>query len=294
MCKQLYLQVKVSALIVLTFVPVASCWAQGQDGTTTARDLQVIATLLQGGFDNANQAYFDVRGKREPKHRRLHVEVQRISADEFSVSGFWDSNQSLIALDQLWSLREDAETRTVLMSVADRQTDNRCELRWQREAAQFRAESSACPVAIPHEITLSEKQLWMSLEDAPGSGYQMHRTRSFQCYADVPGVGGGRDEPYDRYDGLEVHDQGGAAWFTTNDGRELGISLFLVDWPINNYDGVFTRDSFVIYLSEKLDGKNKEHGYAFTVPGADRIGINLKWILGSCFMKSNADQTPYM
>jgi hypothetical protein len=87
---------------------------------------------------------------------------------------------------------------------------------------------------------------------------------------------------------------GGEAWFTSKEGRELGISLFLVDWPINNYDGVFTRDSFVIYVSEKTDEGRKELGYAFTVPTADRIGINLKWMLASCYMTSNRDETPSM
>ena len=139
-------------------------------------------------------------------------------------------------------------------------------------------------------MVLSDRQLWMTLDDE----YQMHRVRNFECYADIPGVGGGRDIPYDRYEGFRIHDQGGAVWFTSEEGRKLGISLFLVDWPINNYEGIFTRDSFVIYVSEETEEGRKEHGYAFTVPDADRIGINLKWILASCFMKSNRFATPYM
>ena len=134
----------------------------------------------------------------------------------------------------------------------------------------------------------------MTFGNADGDDYQLHRVRPFKCYADIPGVGGGRDEPYDRYGEFELHDQGGSTWFTTKDGRELGISLLLVDWPINNYEGVFTRDSFVVYVSEKIDGERMEHGYAFTVPEADRIGINLKWMLVLCYMQSNRDATPYM
>ena len=76
--------------------------------------------------------------------------------------------------------------------------------------------------------------------------------------------------------------------------RRLGISVFLVDWPINNYEGIFTRDSLVIYVSEELETERKEHGYAFTVPEADRIGINLKWMLAACFMQSNQFATPKM
>ena len=104
---------------------------------------------------------------------------------------------------------------------------------------------------------------------------------------------GGRDEPYTRYDNLSLHDQGAETWFTDKDGRTLGLRLFNVDWPINNYEGYFTRDSLVIYVVEKFDdGTTKEHGYAFTLPEANRIGINLKWLLASCFMVSGKVDTP--
>ena len=56
----------------------------------------------------------------------------------------------------------------------------------------------------------------------------------------------------------------------------------------------FTRDSFVMYLTEKVEGERKELGYAFTHPEADRIGMNLKWILVLCYMTSNRDATPSM
>ncbi len=46
-------------LIVLFATPVAM--AQGEDSTPFERDLQLVTTLLEGGFDNANQAYFDSR-----------------------------------------------------------------------------------------------------------------------------------------------------------------------------------------------------------------------------------------
>ena len=108
-------------------------------------------------------------------------------------------------------------------------------------------------------------------------------------------MGGGRDEPYNRYDDMRVHDQGANAWFKTDSGRRLGISLFAVDWPINNYKGFFTRDSLVLYILEQLeDGTVKEHGYAFTEPNVERIGINLKWMLANCFLVSGKDAMPSM
>ena len=271
---------------------VGLCYAQGQDSTPTMRDLAVISTLLEGGFDNANQAYFDGRLQRQPRHAGLHLEIEGRGENRFAVTARLQRNDAVSLFEQTWSLAADNDLGAVRLTIA---TDNgRCDFAWQREAAQFRALPLDCDADMPTEIVLSEKQLWITLDMEAGSDYQLHRVRRFECYADIPGVGGGRDEPYDRYDGLKIHDQGGAAWFTSKEGRELGISLFLVDWPINNYEGVFTRDSFVIYVSERVDGERKELGYAFTVPEADRLGINLKWMLASCFMKSNKFETPFM
>ena len=138
----------------------------------------------------------------------------------------------------------------------------------------------------PIALSLAQQQLWWGSR-RNDSAVKLHRSRVFTCYADIPGVGGGRDEPYTRYDNLSLHDQGAETWFTDKDGRTLGLRLFNVDWPINNYEGYFTRDSLVIYVVEKFDdGTTKEHGYAFTLPEANRIGINLKWLLASCFMVS--------
>lgn len=288
--------------------------AQGQDSEPYERDLQVIATLLVGSFDNANQSYFDDRGQRALRHRRVHFDIRThdmpaLGENVVLATGYWDSDVARVAGNFLWALSADAATRSVRMrafalteseggaapSPAAITNRPHCDLRWHREAAQFRATvDGTCELPMPAELVLSDRQLWMTFGDRPAGDYQMHRARDFECYADIPGVGGGRPEPYDRHDGLRLHDQGGAAWFTSKDGRRLGISLLLVDWPINNYHGVFTRDSFVIYVSEDYDGERKEHGYAFTVPGADRIGINLKWILASCYMKSNEFETPYM
>lgn len=292
----------------------SGAFAQGQDSQSFERDLQVVSTMIVGGFDNANQSYFDSRGKRDTKHRRMHVDVNRVEApaigpNVFVASAYWDNDPGADAGSQLWVLSADEQSESVRMRAWTLESSlsaddmlagkslesmDHCDLFWRREASQFRATGEACEFGLPRELVLSDKQLWMAYGKEAGDDYQLHRIRNFECYADIPGVGGGRDIPYERYDGFKIHDQGGAVWFDSKEGRRLGISLFLVDWPINNYEGIFTRDSFVIYVSEEIDGQRKEHGYAFTIPEADRIGINLKWLLASCYMKSNRFETPYM
>lgn len=301
---------RVSITSVLLFVAGAlPAYGQGQDSATWERDLQVIRTLLPGAYNNANQSYFDVRGGKDVRHRSRHVTIEPVPADSsagdaFLVTAYWDNDESQQAGLELWSLEADARSESVRMrawrldsaeAMGHTGDGPSCDLFWRREAAQFRATADErCPDGFATELVLSEGQLWIDYAAGADSDYRLHRARMFECYADIPGVGGGRDEPYDRYGGFPVHDQGGSAWFTSEDGRRLGISLFLVDWPINNYAGVFTRDSLVVYVNEEVDGERTEHGYAFTLPGADRIGINLKWILVNCYMESNEFATPYM
>lgn len=87
---------------------------------------------------------------------------------------------------------------------------------------------------------------------------------------------------------------GGEQWFTDKQGKEIGVSLFRVMWTFNNYDGAFARPSLVAYVKTKeQNDKVKEIGYAWTEPTAQRIGVNLKWMLLHCYMLFNADVTPF-
>jgi len=269
--------------------------AQGQDSTPWSRDLQVIEVMLPGFYSNANQAYFDGRRKVDDPQPRHNLLIE-VAGDGFDIT--LSTPDGTVMSNQRWSLAEDDQRRAVRMDISDADGTPLCPLWWSRDAAQFSAEGDAeCTEGIgsPAALALGEQQFWWTSRGASDAAVKLHRARQFTCYADIPGVGGGRDIPYTRYDNLSLHDQGAETWFVDKDGRNLGLRLFNVDWPINNYDGYFTRDSLVIYVIEKLDdGSTKEHGYAFTQPEAGRIGINLKWLLASCFMISGKVDTPTM
>ena len=280
-------------LLPLTYV--GQGLAQGQDTTPWSRDLQVIEVMLPGFYSNANQAYFDGRRKVDDPQSRHNLLIE--TADNGFHATLSAPDGSVIS-DQRWSLAEDDRRQAVRMDVSDATGKPLCPVWWTRDAAQFSATSDPeCGEGIdsPGALALGEQQMWWTPRGASEAAVKLHRARQFTCYADIPGVGGGRDIPYTRYDNLSLHDQGAETWFVDKDGRNLGLRLFNVDWPINNYDGYFTRDSLVIYVIEKLDdGSTKEHGYAFTLPEANRIGINLKWLLASCFMISGKVDTPTM
>ena len=284
-------------VLISCFFLTDNAMAQGQDSSKWSRDQQVIEVMLAGFYANANQSYFDGRLKVQSPQPRADIRINAGASDnQFSI--IYTDKGSGEALEQTWVLTADDTRKAVRMEITDAQGNIACPLYWHREAAQFRAtRSDECDNSeadSPSELVLSNAQLWWwsTAAEAP---YKLHRAREFTCYADVPGVGGGRDEPYNRYDNMSVHDQGADAWFETDAGRRLGLSLFAVDWPINNYDGFFTRDSLVLYILEQLeDDTIKEHGYAFTEPDVERIGINLKWMLASCFLVSGRDAVPSM
>ena len=269
--------------------------AQGQDTTPWSRDLQVIEVMLPGFYSNANQAYFDGRRKVDDPQSRHNLLIETADTG-FNVT--LSAPDGTVISNQRWSLAEDDQKEAVRMNISDANGTPLCPVWWTRDAAQFSAEGDAgCDEGInsPAALALGKQQFWWTPRGTSESAVKLHRARQFTCYADIPGVGGGRDIPYTRYDNLSLHDQGAETWFVDEDGRNLGLRLFNVDWPINNYDGYFTRDSLVIYVIEKLDdGSTKEHGYAFTLPEANRIGINLKWLLASCFMISGKVDTPTM
>lgn len=201
------------------------------------------------------------------------------------------------------------------LQPADLRRTEGCDYIFKRRADHFRGTqgSKTCQfewegqaVYTDNEIQLSPTSLWFVDHKfvvktarritgvASGEPFWLERARIFHCYADVPGVGGGRDIPFHRYGDVEIHDKGGTYWFTTRPTgtpgdttpRELGMRLQAVTWHVlNEKGGHFNRNSLVLYAMEKLpDGSVQEHGYAFTDPTATRIGNNLKWMLINCAM----------
>ena len=145
------------------------------------------------------------------------------------------------------------------------------------------------------DITL-DKDLNQLTGNVDGVFYKLRRARQFTCYADMPGVSGGRDIPFTRFADLKISDQGGFVSFRSKEDppRTIGVSLRNVDWQMNNEIGAYTRDSLVMYIYEvKDDGSAGEFfGYTFTRPDSDRLGINLGFILVNCFIVSNREATP--
>jgi len=288
----------IAACLLLT---AATCaLAQGQDGTPGERNLQVMAELLAGIYDNANQAYFDGRLKfpDEQRHERTFVRIETADNADLGSPLFaftqTHPRSETPGAEELWLLEADADPLLVRMkrhAMRDGESVYRdgCDVLWRRDAGQFTGHNDSDQCATT--MQLNPRALWIG---AGGSlPTQLSRARKFSCYVDIPGVAGGREEPFDRYQIDEMHDQGALHWLETKDGRQLGITLRNVVWPMNNEVGAFTRNSLVMYVLEKTGDGIKTHTYGWSEPRAERIGLNLQWMLVNCFMVSNRDVRPF-
>jgi hypothetical protein len=307
--------------------------AQGQDSTPAERNLVIMAEILPGIYDNANQAYFDDRRGLEEKdrHPRVATTITRIDAPAFGDHAFLWVN-TLTAADgskkssyRIATLSADGSDDEVTMrhylrmegeitldELASLTTDDLrrtdgCDYFFRRRADHFRGSQRErdCQfrwgdddVYTANTIELSNADLWYVDHKyvigtneritgvASGEPFWLERAREFHCYADIPGVAGGRDIPFERYDDMIVHDRGGMVFFETREDepRNIGISLRRVTWHVNNEENDnFNRDSLVLYVLERLpDNSFKTHVYAFTEPDAMRVGMNMQWMLVNC------------
>ena len=309
-----------AAACLVTLLPAAPVFAQGEDSTPTERDVKVLAELLARVYDNYNQVYFDRRiGYPEnERHDRIELRVDRVGGPDSMLLAFREfsgGDYSALTRAGALALSPDNGRGASRMEVWNRPVAGLdpmaegagvserpaappdCVVFWTREAAQFRGKAEGECAAWADKSMLGEQQLWLDApggRDHPGGTYKLHAARMMSCYIDIPGVSGGRDEEYRRYDNLQVHDRGGGATITHSDGRQIGIRLSQVDWPLNNYSDVFTRDVLVLYVLENIGDEITSHGYVFTEPDAERIGINLYWMLSYCYMESNKIVRPFM
>ncbi|MDE0129901.1 MAG: hypothetical protein OXQ86_10095 [Gammaproteobacteria bacterium] len=305
---------------LVTLLPAAPVFAQGEDSTPTERDVLVLAELLTRVYDNYNQVYFDRRiGYPEnERHDRIELRVDRVGGPDSMLLAFREfsgGDYSALTRAGALALSPDNERGASRMEVWNRPVEGLdpmaegagvserpeappdCVVYWTREAAQFRGKAEGECAAWADKSLLGEQQMWLDApggRNHPGGTYKLHAARMMSCYIDIPGVSGGRDEEYRRYDNLQVHDRGGGARITHTDGREIGLRLSNVDWPLNNYSDVFTRDVLVLYVLEYLEDGITSHGYVFTEPDTERIGINLYWMLSYCYMESNKVIRPFM
>ena len=275
---------------LLLLIPSATL-AQGTDQPPAQRDLMVIGEWLGRtvdevhSYDSIEQAYFEGRRLQEGGNEKTAVKNPR---RVFTMSRAAGPNVAYLVdrdgVRERWDLSVDASGDAVRLKRGS--TDARCDVLIRREAGQF-AGRTAPGCATPAGMLIAERAIWEGTGTDPAGWTRYRAARTFFCFVDVPGVGGGRNIPFKRYGPFTVSDQGGSARFTTQETppRSLEVKLRNVAWGYNNAPGQFTRNSMTMYISEvDASGKATEIAYVFGEPGAQRMGVNLKHLLANCAM----------
>ena len=170
-----------------------------------------------------------------------------------------------------------------------------CDVMWHRKANQFvgaLAPDACSQVAseagerliFNDDLLLTDSAFWMTerahdergklvIGHPTGVPHKSLKARRFECWM----TGMQRDGEWTFRRGLEIYDQGGMVWLTTDetDPQKVGIKMRNVTWPYGT-----NRPSLVLYAYRP--GEERAVSYAWADPSAVRIGINLRWMQASC------------
>lgn len=114
-----------------------------------------------------------------------------------------------------------------------------------------------------------------------GRTSELRRARGFTCLMAIRREGAAPEATGDAawvfQRGLRLHDQGGRARAGgANGAPETVLRMRNVVWPAGNSN----RPSLVLYVHR--DDPDRAVSYSWTDPAARLIGINLRWMQGSC------------
>lgn len=144
--------------------------------------------------------------------------------------------------------------------------------RWRTIDPYGRAQEDWRDDTIPG-LALSEEGAWQI------NGSELRLSRPFDCWISVRKFG---DKPDGSADwsfanNLRTFDQGGRILVEGNgEAPDVTFRLRNVTWA----RGSSNRPSLVLYAHR--DDPELAESYAWTSPDADLIGINLRWVQGSC------------
>jgi hypothetical protein len=118
---------------------------------------------------------------------------------------------------------------------------------------------------------------------ADGRTSELRRARGFTCWMAIRKDGAPAnatgDAAWEFRRGLRLHDQGGRARAGggTSGAPEVILRMRNVVWPAGNSN----RPSLVLYV-HRPDDPDRAVSYSWADPAARLVGINLRWMQGSC------------
>lgn len=329
---------------LFTVLALISTAAAAQDQHPLQRDLQIIAHLFPGTYDNNEQVYFDNRLNLSDavRHERVSSEVRRIPSDRFGEHAFfildyWYEQDRWHP--RIYSFHRDEEENAVRMklhmfigidgepyrnaiddlsllnnlSLDDLTHLPECDLFWKPIVHGYHGvmKEKACvyeeggeTVYADYQMMLDDRALWKGdvvrrladdgqVNSEPEVLHKQLRARWFTCNMGFSGEGTSGN-----FGDIRMHDQGGEYFVPQpteeKPDRQLGIRLRNVDWAMNNVATGFTNDVFVMYVVERSGGKDRNLTYSWGAPEETSVGLNLIWMITSCYIKPTSETQPYL
>jgi hypothetical protein len=260
------------------------------------KDLHDLASMLVGQWDNDRQIFFLADSGADPARvtPRQHFNVERAASDELeqaaSLTLSGETGKNIVITYHITA--GSGFIRQAFSQSPD--TGATCEVLWQRTGTGFsgRSADASCADLFPappgeqtadFDFSLSDKEFWVASSRGQAiSEIRFRRARAFSCWAAVlkgarhGDTGEGLDD-WEFLPNVTLHDQGGEAVLQTKEvpPRTIRLKLRDVEWPYGT-----RRPSLTLYVYD--NDSDRAASYAWTEGGADRIGINLRWIQASC------------
>ena len=292
----------------------------------TRMDKEVIAVMSMwpGDYDNREQVQIDTdMGRAKGDHTRLHAAVRKVDLPELGphllyVEDYNNNDAAQIVRHGIYEVMADNNGKSVRIKIyqfkdpakwrgasndlsklkgltrADLTESAGCDLTLKRDGDAFGGGTTAktCVIgkakAHDFQVRLMNDQVWFreralntkseAVIDQVShfAWHQLERARFFSCMIDPPRSSQKSNPPGHV---VRIHDQGGTFTFPYADGRALFMSLRNT-WSYN-----MSRKTLVVTLQEN-DENGKGLGYAWSEPGADRLGMNPLWIHIQCDLET--------
>jgi CpeT/CpcT family (DUF1001) len=179
-----------------------------------------------------------------------------------------------------------------------------CEVWWRRQDNQFvgTMKKDACKVAsrrsgrnlvITDDLVLTDHSIWIRdtavdetgayvYGNKAGVHHKLEKARPFRCWSFVlrgakHGDSGVGNQNWQVFRDILIHDQGGTATIRTDEtpAREFFLKMRNVEWPYGT-----NRPSLTLYVHQA--GDDRAVSYSWADEGAQRVGLNLRWLQASC------------
>ncbi|MEM1380665.1 MAG: hypothetical protein AAGH41_08575 [Pseudomonadota bacterium] len=266
-------------LIVVANLAVGSAYAD--DLPAAQKDLTEFRSLWVGTWSNDRHVFFAEDAGFTLENLAPQQEFRLVNGEKLQ----WVGDDGLVDVTTAVS---GGQIKQVFRDSRGKET---CRITWRRSGSQFAGQATrrSCAALIDWgtdeprralDFALSPTELWVT-ERGDGRTAQFRRARPFSCWVAVlrgaeHGDSGRGINDWDFRRDVRLHDQGGIAVITTDEDvpRTVRLQLRDVDWPYGN-----RRPSLTLYV---LGEDDRAVSYSWTEGGADRIGINLRWLQASC------------